>query len=93
MTATPAQVANDLDAQAKYWRGRDRDIEGVCRDGAWLIRQMIARAPIDGRTRNGLYKRLINMTGSAMQNRQPQIFTSLTRARLTIDELERGTKA
>lgn len=91
MTATPAQVANDLDAQAKYWRGRDRDIEEVCRDGAWLIRQMIAGAPVRG-TRTGLYKRLINMTGSAMQDRQPQIFTSLTRARLTIDELERGAR-
>ena len=54
MTATPAQVANDLEAQATFWRKRDDDIAKACLDAAHMIRLLLARRPVDGRSWTGL---------------------------------------
>jgi hypothetical protein len=58
MTATPAEVANDLEAQAAFFVKRDDDVSRLCREAARLIRQMLAGEQIDGRTWGGVHRRL-----------------------------------
>lgn len=69
--ATPAQVANDMDAHAAYWAKRghrtDRHIERACRDAARVIRAHLDGEPVDGRTWGGLHRRLLNLTSNASQ--------------------------
>lgn len=89
MSATPAQVANDMDAWARFYDGRDKHIERMCRQSSMLIRQLMAGERIDGRTWGGLYGRIVTFTG--MQRHQDtQIVKSLDRAKDTIEELKRG---
>ena len=85
--ATPAQVANDMAAQADYWRGRDGEIEKVCRDAARVIRALVDKSTVDERTLYGLQKSLVALTVRALQRGYPQVHLSLTRARLTLEEL------
>ena len=61
MAATPAQVANDLAAQALWWGKRDADIARACDDGARLIRRLMAGESVDGRTLHGIKARMENL--------------------------------
>ncbi len=79
MPATPAQVANDLEAQATYFQKRDDDIARVCRDTARMIRQHLASEPVDGRTWGGLHTRLLNQIGRYHSQPDVQIARSMTR--------------
>jgi hypothetical protein len=62
MTATPAQVANDLTAQAVYFARRDAHVERACRDAARMIRRHLLGEPVDGRSWGGLHRRLLDLT-------------------------------
>ena len=88
MSATPAQVANDLAAQAKYWDGRDNHVSRACHQCARLIRAMLAGDPVDGRTYGGLHRRLLALEISWC-GRNETIWNSLRRGRLTLEALLR----
>jgi hypothetical protein len=88
---SPAQVANDLAAQARFWEKRDRDIHALCADAARVIRAYLADERIDGRTRNGVYGRLLDRetrTGRGLVGGE-QLQTSLLRGRLTLERVSR----
>ncbi len=88
MSATPAQVANDLAAQAKYWDRRDDAVSRACRDCARVIRSLLAGNPVDGCTYHGLYGRLLNLE-ITWRGRNDALENSLTRGRLTLEALRR----
>ena len=90
MTASPAQVANDLAAQARFWDGRDRHVENVCRDAADAIRKMLAGEQLDGRTWHGLHRRLLDQEARFRSSASTTIWRSLTRGRLTLEALRNG---
>ena len=75
--ATPAQIANDMAAQATYWHGRDRRL-GVA----------VAGERVDGRTWGGLHRRLLNLENHTFC-RSHHIDQNLTRARLALEDLRR----
>lgn len=79
MPATPAQVANDLDAQAAYFLKRDDDIARACRDAARMIRQHLAGEVVDGHTWGALHTRLLNQIGRYHDRPEAQIARSMTR--------------
>lgn len=89
MTASPAQVANDLAAQAAYFRGRDGEVEATCRDAARLIRHFLNSEPIDGRTLRGVLTRLQNLAGSKRWLSGSQITKSAERGLQTLIDLSR----
>lgn len=62
--ATPAQVANDMEAQARYWQKRDKVIARACADSARVIRAFIDNEHVDGRTYGGLHRRLLDLVHS-----------------------------
>ena len=90
MTATPAQVANDLAAQATFFAKRDDNIAGLCRDSLWLIRALTGRQAVD----EGLYESVIfrlQRWNSRPRAAVPsQIDKSLDRALVTLTELKAG---
>lgn len=47
--ASPAQVANDMEVRAAFWRGRDAAMAATCRDAARVIRGYLAGDPPEGR--------------------------------------------
>ena len=79
MTATPAQVANDLAAQGTYFQRRDDDVSRACRDAARMIRALLAGETVDGRTYAGLQTRLIRLTLKYGCKPESQIAKSLSR--------------
>jgi hypothetical protein len=85
--ATPAQVANDMAAQAEFWKGRDANVERCCRDAARVIRALIAKSPVDGRTLYGLRLRLETHARAARSYGRTGIGHSLDRAGDVINEL------
>lgn len=85
--ATPAQVANDMAAQAAYWTGRDREVARTCLDAARVIRELLATKPVDGRTLHGLNRRLLTLEGNANASQNDRLYASLSRARAVIGEL------
>lgn len=89
MTATPAQIANDLAAQAQFWQRRDDHAARACRDCSRLIRAMIAGEAVDGRTYHGLYGRLMNLE-TTWRSRDDRLWNSLARGRLTLETLKRA---
>lgn len=89
MPATPAQVANDLEAQAGYFRKRDQFIADACQDSARMIRKIIAGEPVDGRTWAGLHTRLLNFTASGRGRADTQIAKSLRRGLATLTALRK----
>jgi hypothetical protein len=89
MSASPSEVANDLDAQAVYIRKRDADLFHLCRDSARLIRQMLAGEKIDGRTWGGVHRRLCNRTIG--RDVESQIGKSLARGLATLTALRAAT--
>jgi hypothetical protein len=60
MMPSAAQVANDLDAQGRYFERRDDDVSRLCHDTARLIRSFVAGERVDGRTLSGVHARLRN---------------------------------
>jgi len=91
VTATPAQVANDLVAQAKYWDRRDDHVSRACHQCARLIRAMLAGEAVDGRTYYGLHGRLLNLE-ITWRGRNEPLENSLTRGRLTLEALRRESR-
>lgn len=86
--ATPAQIANDMDAQAKWWakqRGKLR-IAATCADSAKAIRILLAGERLDGRFWHGLHLRLVSLEH---HDTLRVARTDLTRARLCLEELRR----
>lgn len=81
--ASPAQIANDLAAQATFWTRRDGDVARVCRDAARLIRAMLAGQPVDGRTYAGVQARLLS-NGARYGRSNETIYWSLHRASETL---------
>lgn len=79
MTATPAQIANDLEAQARFFAKRDDRVARACRDAARMIRQHLAGEAVDGRTWGGLHTRLMDLTGRGARYNGTQIERSMSR--------------
>lgn len=90
--ASPAQIANDLAAQAAFFRQRDDDVARTCRDAATLIRKMVAAEAVDGRTFNGIHERLLNQCERYRREPTSQIYTSLRRGLMTIETLWVGMR-
>ncbi len=59
--ASPAEIANDMAAQAAFWQKRDKQVYRACDDAARMIRAFLAGAYVDGRTYGGLQKRLFDL--------------------------------
>ena len=79
MTATPAQVANDLDAQAAFFDRRESGLAAACRDCARAIRAMLNDCKIDGRTYTGVHTRMMNMQTRYRGRPDTQIAKSISR--------------
>ena len=56
--ASPAQIANDMEARARFWSKRDKDVAFACRDAARVIRGYVFGPAPDGRTVTGVLTRL-----------------------------------
>ena len=87
MSATPAQIANDLDAQGRFFAKRDDRVERACRDAARMIRRHLANEPVDGRTWGGLHTRLMDLTSRNSRYAGTQIDKSLSRGLQCLYEL------
>lgn len=79
MTATPAQIANDLEAQARFFAKRDDYVARACQDAALMIRRHIAGEAVDGRTWGGLHQRLLSLTQRRGLHAGTQVERSLDR--------------
>lgn len=84
--ASPAEVANDMAAQAAFWARRDKDIARACDDAARVIRAFLAGERVDGRTYGGLRRRLLDLS-SGRRWAHYGIISSLDRARKTLETL------
>jgi hypothetical protein len=95
MMATPAQVANDLAAQAAWWGGRDEDLARTCRDTCRLIRALDAGEHVQGRSYQGVHARLAQMVHrySIGPQHDSQIARSLRRACATLQAQWGGVQA
>jgi len=87
MSASPAQVANDLDAQAAFFAKREADLTQACRDCARAIRTMLNDGKIDGRTYGGVYQRMLNMDLRYRNRAETQISKSIRRGLWTLTEM------
>lgn len=79
MSATPAQIANDLEAQARFFAKRDDRVARACRDAARMIRRLLVNEQVDGRTWGGLHTRLLDLTTTKGRYAGTQIDTSMSR--------------
>lgn len=86
MTATPAQVANDLDAQARFFAKREADLAQALWDCARLLRAYQHGDKVDGRTYAGVHHRMSTMETRYRGRSDTQIAKSLTRGRLTLEQ-------
>jgi hypothetical protein len=93
MTATPAQVANDLAAQAEYFRRRDDETSRACRDCARAIRALEAGEPLQDHVYGQLRGRVLNAWYSYRAQPDTQIENSLHRGLATLTTLRQGTIA
>lgn len=59
--ASPAEIANDMAAHATYWAKRDKRVFAACRDAERVIRAYLAGERVDGRTRAGVWRRLLQL--------------------------------
>lgn len=84
--ASPAEIANDMDAHARFWAGRDRDAERACRDAARAIRVLLAGKRLDGRFWGGLHRRLLRLERHDV-DWHVKGYPDFTRARLCIERL------
>ncbi|MBW4984750.1 hypothetical protein KZZ07_19605 [Mameliella sp. CS4] len=88
--ASPAEIANDMDAHARFWAGRDRDAERACRDAARAIRDLLAGKRLDGRFWGGLHGRLLRLE---RLETMVQGYPDFLRARLCIERLRLEARA
>lgn len=84
MMASPAEIANDMAAQAAYWVRRDKKVGRACLDAARVIRAFLSGEQVDGRTYYGLHGRLLDL-----EMRPSRIIPNFTRARLALEALHR----
>lgn len=89
MSATPAQVANDMAFRAPFWRGRDAAIERMCADAARVIRAYLAGTPPDGRLVTGLLTRIFGVGGHGVYK---EVYFALRRAAETIMQLRQEAR-
>ena len=87
MTATPAQIPNDLEAQAAFFAKRDDRVARACRDAARMIRQLLAGEMVDGRTWGGLHARRTDPTVGSRRYAGTQIDKSMNRGLQCLYEL------
>lgn len=89
MPATPAEVANDLAAQARFFVKCDDGLARLCKDGARLIRAMLAKERLDSRIYSDVVSRLATYIAlhGGMPERETQITKSLRRAIETLQTL------
>ena len=87
MTVTPAQVANDLDAQASYFARSDADIARACRETARMIRTFQRGEEVMARDYAGLHGRLLNLYTRFRGRTDTQIGKSILRGIEAIEAL------
>lgn len=87
MSATPAQVANDLEAQAAYFGRRDEPTATACRDCAQVIRALVTGQQVDAQTFGGLHRRMLDQELRYRKQSQSQIGKSLDRGLRTLTDL------
>jgi len=87
--ASPAEVANDMDAHGNYWHRRDKEIARLCFDAALTIRKILAQEKVDGRSWGGLHRRLLGREGHGLNLQGRPDFT---RARLTLEKLRQEAR-
>jgi hypothetical protein len=85
--ASPAEIANDMSAQAAYWVRRDKKVGRACLDAARVIRAFLSDEQVDGRTYYGLHRRLLDLEARAA--RSSFRFPNFTRARNALEALHR----
>ena len=90
MSATPAQVLNDMRAQARFFDRRDKYLAGLFEDAASVLSDLLEKKPVDGRRWGGLHGRLLR---AEVQRRSDPVASNITRARLTMEALRRGEAA
>lgn len=88
--ASPAQIANDMDARARFWRGRDADTCRACQDAARMIRQDLAGQRIDGRAMAGILTRLSRLTRYWILQGNVDTSRSLERAASLLQDIKVG---
>ncbi len=89
--ASPAEIANDMAAQAAFWQKRDKHVHRACDDAARMIRAYMVGERVDGRTYGGLHKRLLDLTTSR-RYAHFGITDNLDRALRTIQILDREAR-
>lgn len=93
MSASPAQIANDMTAQAKYWCGRDMDIELACDAAGRVIRAFLEGKKPHGNAIRGALGRIDRLLQPSRGLAGQQIWTSLTRAQAAIWQLRNAAEA
>lgn len=92
MTASPAQVANDMAAQAKYWSGRDMNIELACEAAHRVIRAFVEGKQPHGNAIRAALDRLQRHLSYSQLADQP-VWKSMARAEATIRHFRDAPKA
>jgi hypothetical protein len=87
MSATPAQVANDLDAQANYFGRRDEAIATACRDCARIIRAFIAAEQVAAQAYGDLRRHMLDLEIKFRNQTHSQIGKSICRGRQTLETM------
>lgn len=87
MTASPAQVANDLHAQAAFFDRREADLAQACRDCARAILTILHDGRIDGRAYTGVHTRMMNMEVRYRGRPDTQIAKSISRGLRTLQAM------
>lgn len=90
--ASPAQIANDMQARSKFWDGRNRRLSAACRDAAHVIRAYLFGPHPDGRTVQGLLTRLFAIDGEFFGLGGADTKYALQRARDAIIELRKQVR-
>lgn len=91
MTASPAQIANDMDAWARAYEKSDRRVADLCRDAAKAIRNQTSGMRLDGRTWGGLMHRFEKVIGGRNYNPERRLHVSLHRAEMCLRDLREAT--
>jgi len=89
MPATPAEVANDLAAQARFFVKRNDDIAKLCRDAELLIRAWVAGEVVDDLELSQCMAKLIHLEvwKEPEPGKSSQIYRSLHRALRMLEKL------
>lgn len=90
--ASPAQVANDMEARARFWRGRDKRIADACTLAARVIRAFLDGPHPDGRTVTGVLTRLYGLDDACLARENADLSVSLSRAASTLRALRQEAR-